>query len=90
MKYTMEQIMEMDDGEQYQAFAKNLSLDELFEYAICASTYVDKLVSDHTKVMKAIDSDRKNIIKRLRNMGEEKARFAADTLENEWFFGEKK
>lgn len=37
------------------------------------------------EVKKAIEKDRAETIKRLRELGEEKARFAADVLQNEWF-----
>lgn len=42
------------------------------------------------EVKKAIEKDRAATIKRLRQFSEEKTRFAADTLQNDWFYGEKK
>lgn len=40
------------------------------------------------EVKSAIAADREKTVRRLRQMNEEKARFACDVLQNEWFFGE--
>ena len=56
-------------------------LDQAIQEADNLSTKVDIV----TSIVKSIEQDRKNIIRRLREMNEEKTRFAADVLQNEWF-----
>lgn len=90
--YNFGQFMALDDTQIKDAL-KDMPLDELLDLAHAGADYIagqtDSVTTmlDHTR--KAIADDRKKTIKRLREFSEEKTRFAADVLQNDWFFGEK-
>lgn len=62
---------------------KDMSQEELVVNSIKGFDVINFLIRD------VIEADRKNTIKRLREFSEEKTRFAADVLQNDWFYGEK-
>lgn len=93
--YNFGQFLALDESQIKDALdsMKHMPLDELLDLAHAGADYIagqtDAVTTmlEHTR--KAIETDRKKTIKRLREFSEDKARFAADVLENDWFFGEK-
>lgn len=93
--YNFGQFMALDDKQIKDALdsMKEMPLDELLDLAQAGADYINgqtdavTTMLDHTR--KAIADDRKKTIKRIRQFSEDKARFAADVLENDWFFSEK-
>lgn len=92
--YNFGQFLALDDTQIKDTLdsMKHLSLDELLNLTLAGVEYITEQTNaafanaNHTR--KAIEEDRKKTIKRLREFSEDKARFAADVLQNDWFFGE--
>lgn len=93
-------LINVGDGKTvHLLFKRNLAVSTLWNCSMAEETISDlgaifaphkKRYQDPTDMLvnvhqSEIEKDRAATIKRLRELGEEKARFAADVLQNEWF-----
>lgn len=85
--YNFGQFMTMNDQQLKDAQTMPLNLTMVGAEFISEQT--NAVINYAQAIRDAIEADRKNTIKRLREFGEEKTRFAADVLQNDWFFGGK-
>lgn len=87
--YDFARIVNTMTEDEIRDAARDMELDDLLDLANagaeCVLGQTKTAIANADAVRKAIEADRKKTIKRLRELGEEKSRFAADVLQNEWF-----